>query len=116
MCFGHTCRMDANNIVVIVVGLVILWMVWKARQKARTPEAQYEAAELKAAREDALAGLPDGWVLSHPDRERFGAGTDGVAVYGVVATGPGGERLLGLALSKREALHAAAAAVQGRRP
>lgn len=108
--------MDPNNIVLIVVGLVILWVVWKSRQKSRTPEAPYAAAELTAAKQDALAALPEGWVLSHPDRERFGSGTDGVAVCGVVTTGPDGQGVLGLALSKPAALRTAAAAVRGEMP
>lgn len=108
--------MELNNIVLVLVGLAILWFIWKSRLKSRTPEAQYEAAELQSATDEALAGLPDGWNLSAPDRERFGAGSDGVVVYGVVATGPDGRGVLGLALSKAEALRAAADAARGDLP
>ena len=108
--------MELNNIIVVLVGLAILWFVWKSRLKSRSPEARYEAAELEAAREDALAALPAGWDLMKPDRERFGGGTDGVAVFGAAASDPDGRGVLGLGLSQPESLRALAAAARGDTP
>lgn len=108
--------MELNNIVLILVGLAILWFIWKSKQKSRTPEAQYQAAELDAARQEALAALPDGWELMKADRERFGSGTDGVAVFGTTAADPDGRGVLGLGLSQLESMRALAAAARGDTP
>jgi hypothetical protein len=108
--------MGPDNIGFILIGLVILWIVWRSRLRSRTPEAQLEQSERQAARAEALADLPDGWELGHGDRERFGAGSDGVAVYGAVATGPEGAGVLGLGLSEPDALRAAVRGVRGEVP
>ena len=104
---------DSDNIGIVVVGLVILWVVWRARRRARSPEAQQAAAEREAARAEATAGLPDGWSVSRPDRERYGAGRDGIDAYAVVAEAAGGERLVGVALTEAGAYRTAVAAVRG---
>ena len=108
--------MEPDNIGFVLVGLVILWLVWRSRQRARSPEAQLERSELQAARAEALAGLPDGWDLTNADRERYGAGTDAVVAYGAVATAPDGRAVLGLGLSEAEALRAAVGAARGEVP
>ena len=108
--------MGPDNIGFVLIGLIVLWLVWRSRQRARSPQAQLERSELQAARAEALAELPDGWELTNADRERFGAGTDAVVAYGAVATAPDGGAVLGLALSEPEALRAAAAAARGEVP
>lgn len=108
--------MELNNIILVLVGLAILWFIWKSRLRSRTPEAQYEVAELDAAREDAQAALPAGWDLMKPDRERFGSGTDGVVVFGSAACDADGRGILGLGLSQPESLRALAAAARGDAP
>lgn len=104
---------DSDNIGFIVVGLVILWLVWRSRQRARSPEGLHAAAQRDIERQEAVAGLPEGWSISHADRERYGTGRDGIEAYGVVATGPAGERVVGLALTKTGAYEMAKDAARG---
>lgn len=104
---------DSDNIGFVVVGLVILWLVLRSRRRARSPEGLHAAAQRDLERQEAMEGLPDGWSIFDADRERYGVGSGGVEAYGVVATGPAGERAVGLALTKTGAYEMAKRAIRG---
>lgn len=105
-----------DNLGVVLVGALVLWLVIRGRRASRTPEARARAAEIAAAREDAIASIPDGWSVTDPDRERYGTGAEGLAAYGIVASGPGGRRLAALALSKAAAYQTVIKAINGDHP
>ena len=94
----------------IVVGMVLGW------QAGRRPEARMRAAQEEAERQDANAALPAGWSVSDPDRERYGAGKDGIDAWAALATGPGGQKIVGVALSKAGAYEVVLRGVRGEIP
>jgi hypothetical protein len=100
---------DDNTLVIAAGALLILWLAWRARRKARSPESQTAAAE----RDSATASLPPGWSVTPPDRERYGASRDAIEAYAVVASGPAGQRVAGIALSEAGAYGTVIAAVRG---
>lgn len=97
-----------GGVLALIAAAVIRgWLV------SRTPEARARAAEKEAERNRAVAALPSGWTLTTPDRERYGAGKEGLDAYGVVAVGPNGERVIGIALSEADAYRTALRGLQG---
>ena len=98
--------------VLVILGL-IAWRIFKARQAARTPEALARKAEVEAAKQEATAAMPAGWTVADADRERYGAGQEALVAYGAVATGPGGEHVVGIGLTQVEAYRTVARALRG---
>ena len=69
---------------------------WRQGEEERDPE-------LEAARADAEAALPDGWQLVGTDRESFSWLEPNVTVHGALASGPGSQHAVALALTEAEA-------------
>lgn len=105
--------LDFPTVLTGVVVVLIAAAVIRGWMESRTPEARARAAEKEAERARAVAALPAGWSLTTPDRERYGAGKEGLNAYGVVAVGPNGERVIGIALSEADAYRTALRGLQG---
>lgn len=104
------------NFPTVLIGLVVAIIaaaIIRGWLESRTPEARARVAEREAERARAVAALPPGWSLTTPDRERYGAGKEGLDAYGVVAVGPNGERIIGISLSEADAYRTVLRGVQG---
>ena len=112
--------MSVGAIVVLgVVGLMVLLIVFgiiAAWRYNRTPEGRMQAAQEEAERQEAIASLSPGWSVSDPDRERYGVGKDGIDAWATLATGPGGQKVVGVALSKAGAYDVVIRGVRGEIP